>query len=345
MLEQYIQNNYLRSLVILVLVFVILRFFVYLVSKILLSLTEKTKTDLDDIILKKSSKPLSFVILVIGLRLALNEIPLSQITQDAIFKIVHSLIIVAVSYLAYSLIDLFLFRGWKKFVKKTESRLDDSLVHFAQGVLKFAWIVTLFLYLLYYWGVEIGPFLAGLGIGGIAVAFALQSTLSNIFGGISLILDRTIRVGDLIYLSDGTQGTIMHIGLRSTKIKTFDNEIVIVPNSKMSEGNIQNVALPEPKTRVVIPFGVAYGSKIEKVKKVVLNELKKISHFVNDPKPMVMFLEMSDSSLNFKAYFYVDSFEYKLSAIDEANTRIYEALTRNKIEIPFPQMDVHLKKK
>lgn len=345
MFEQYIQNDYLRALVIILLVFIVLKLFVYLVSKILLKLTQKTKTDLDDIILEKSSKPLSFVILIIGLRLALAEIPLPEATQITIFKIVFSLIIIAGSYLAYFILDLFLFRGWKKFVKKTESRLDDSLVNLFQGVLKFAWIVVLFLYLLNYWEVEIGPFLAGLGIGGIAIAFALQSSLSNIFGGISLILDRTVRVGDLVSLEDGTQGTIMHIGLRSTKLKTFDNEIVIVPNSKMSEGKIQNIALPEPKIRIVIPFGVAYGSNIEKVKKVVLKEIKKISHFIETPEPQVRFLEMADSSLNFKAYFYINTFEDKLSSIDQANTRIYNALNKNNIEIPFPQVDVHLHKK
>ena len=177
-----------------------------------------------------------------------------------------------------------------------------------------------------------------------AIAFAMQESLSNIFGGISIILDKSIRIGDLITLDDKTTGKILKIGLRSTRIKTFDNEAIIIPNSKLANGNIHNIAQPEPKLRVVIPFGVAYGSDINKVKRLVLLEIKKVKHFVDDPEPSVKFLEMADSSLNFKAFFFVDSFENRFGAIDEANTRIYNALNKAKIEIPFPQVDVHLKK-
>ena len=108
---------------------------------------------------------------------------------------------------------------------------------------------------------------------------------------------------------------------------------------------IQNVAEPEPKTRVVIPFGVAYGSNVSKVKKIVITELNKIENFIANPEPIVRFTEMANSSLNFKAYFYVDSFENKWKAIDEANTLIYNALNKNKISIPFPQLDINIKEK
>ena len=83
---------------------------------------------------------------------------------------------------------------------------------------------------------------------------------------------------------------------------------------------------------------------IEKVKKIILAEIKKIKNFVEDPEPRVRFLEMADSSLNFKAFFYVNSFENRFDAIDDANTRIYNILNKNNIEIPFPQRDIHMKK-
>ena len=177
-----------------------------------------------------------------------------------------------------------------------------------------------------------------------AVALALQPLLSNIFSGASLVIDNTVRVGDMVYLDQNTRGIILKVGLRSTKIRTFDNELVIVPNTKLAESMIQNIAMPEPKTRVVVPFSVAYGSDVAKVKKIVLNEIKKVKGFVDDPAPIVRFLQMADSGLNFKVYFYVESFNLRADAIDEANTRIYNALNKAGIEIPFPQMDVHLKK-
>ena len=168
--------------------------------------------------------------------------------------------------------------------------------------------------------------------------------LSNIFGGVSIILDKSVNVGDLVNLDDGTSGKISKIGIRATKVQTFDNEMIIVPNSKLANSNIKNIAQPEPKSRVVIPFGVAYGTDIEKVRKVVMKEIKTVTGFAKEPEPSVRFVEMGDSSLNFKAYFFVESFEQRFNAIDEANTKIYNALSKNKIEIPFPQMDIHVKK-
>jgi len=113
----------------------------------------------------------------------------------------------------------------------------------------------------------------------------------------------------------------------------------------LAESIIQNVALPEPKSRVVIRFGVAYGSDIDKVKKIVLKEIRSVANIVlDDPEPKVSFRKMGDSSLDFKALFYVDDYGDRFDAIDEANTKIYNALNKSGIEIPFPQMDVHLKK-
>ena len=223
--------------------------------------------------------------------------------------------------------------------------MDDNIISLVHGSVKAALFALGVIYILDIWGVEIGPFLAGLGIAGIAIALALQPILSNIFSGISVILDKSVRVNDLIYLGTDAKGKILKVGLRSTKIRTFDNELIIVPNNKLADSMIQNVALPDPKTRATVPFGVAYGSDVDKVKKIVLKELKTISDLDESEDITIRFVEMGDSSLNFKAYFYVDSFDNKWKAIDEANTKIYNALNKNGISIPFPQMDVHLKKK
>ena len=120
------------------------------------------------------------------------------------------------------------------------------------------------MYTLSVWGVEIVPLLGALGIAGLAVALALQPVLSNVFSGASIVLDKSVRVGDLVYLNQETKGKIVKVGMRSTKILTFDNEIIIVPNSKLADSMIQNVAQPNPKSRVVVPFSVAYGSNCKR---------------------------------------------------------------------------------
>ncbi|MBU0958816.1 MAG: mechanosensitive ion channel family protein, partial [Nanoarchaeota archaeon] len=162
---------------------------------------------------------------------------------------------------------------FKKITSKTKSDVDDSLVSLFHSVLRIVLIIMAFLYMLSLWGIEITPLLAGLGIAGLAVALALQPILSNIFSGAAVVLDHTVRVGDLIYLDAGTRGKIEKIGLRTTRPRTLDNELII-PNNKIADGRIQNVALPEPKSRAVIPFSVAHGSDIAKVKKSSVKRTK-----------------------------------------------------------------------
>ena len=345
MLEGYIANNYLRTVVVSVLAIAILQLLVMVIKNIFRKATSKTKTNLDDEIMKKTSRPLTYLSFLIGLRIGLGELVFKDSIQVVFDKVLYSLILITIFIASYSILFLILNSAWRSYSKKFKKGRSEGLFHLAEGTLRVLAILGGILALLNYWGVEIGPLLTGLGIGGIAIAFALQSSLANIFGGVSIILDNSVKVGDLVNLDDGkVTGRILKIGLRSTKVKTFDNEIIVVPNSKLADSNIHNVAQPEPKSRVVIQFSVAYGSNIEKVKKIVLSEIKRVENFIDNPEASVKFLEMADSSLNFKAFFFVNSFENRFGAIDEANTRIYNALNKAKIEIPFPQMDVHLKK-
>ncbi len=344
-IEVFFNNEYLFALFIFVMFVILSKIAIFIISRVLMNLAKKTKTEVDDLILETLKKPVSTILILIGVLIAVNIITLPAIVNKALPGIIDTIIIIIVTIAIIRIFKIILHSWGESLAKKTKSKIDDQLVKLADNfITAIIWILA-FVFALNTWGVAIGPLLAGIGIGGVAIAFALQNTLGNIFGGISIILDKSVNVGDLVNLTGGVSGKIMKIGLRSTKLKTFDNEMLVVPNSKLADEVIHNVAMPEPKSRVVIPFGVAYGSNVEKVKKVILSELRKIKNLVDDPEPSVKFLEMGDSSLNFKAFFFVDSFENRFAAIDEANTRIYNALNKAKINIPFPQMDVHLKGK
>lgn len=342
MIEEYLQNPYVRASLIFLAVFLGVRLLIFIFQKLLPKFTKKTKTDLDDVLLEKTSLPITSIALLIGIRIGIGELRLDETFQVTLNSVWFTLMILVGSFLAYFVIDAIIVIGVSDLLQKRGS--DKSLLQFFHSIIKISIFIGAFLWILSVWGFEIGPLLAGLGIAGLAIAFALQSTLENVFGGISILLDKSVKVGDLVYVDKDVGGKILKINLRSTKIRTFDNELIIVPNGKLASSNIQNVALPEKKTRVVVDFGVAYGSNIEKVKKIVLKELKKIDRILDEPEPVVRFLEMADSSLNFKAYFYVETFDIRLDAKDQANTLIYNALNKNKIEIPFPQMDVHMDK-
>lgn len=345
MFENLISNEYLRALVVFVIFLFGLRLLLFVFQRITLKLASKTKTDIDDKIVEKSSWPLTAIAFLVALRITMREINFAENVAAATNNVIYSLIIIFIAYIIYVVVSLVIVSALKKFAKKTKSEIDDSLVTLFKSVLDVALIVITLMYILSIWGIQIGPLLATLGIAGLAVALALQPILSNIFSGASVILDRSVRVGDVVSVpSESLEGKIEKIGMRSSRILTYDNEHIVIPNNKLAEGVIQNIALPEPKTRIALPFGVAYGTDIDKVKKLVLKEVKRVKGICKDPAPHVKFLEMADSSLNFKVYFYVNTYEIRLTAKDQANTLIYNALNKAKIEIPFPQMDVHLRK-
>ena len=338
-------NIYLQALIILAVFFTISKIIVIFFEKIILRLTRKTKTKVDDLIVERTNKPISLLLILIGLRLATETINLNETFQNIIVNAISSFVVIVVTYIVMAVFDV-IIDGWgKKLAEKTKSKIDDQLVSVLHRFSKILFVILGFLFVLDVWGVKIGPLVASLGIAGIAIAFALQSTLGNIFGGISMIIDKTIKVGDVIELDATTRGKVVDVGLRSTRIRTFNNETIIIPNGKLADSQINNYAPPDPSVRVVVPFSVAYGSNIEQVKKIVLKEIPKIDHLMKDPKPYVRFREMADSSLNFKAYFWVDHFSERFAAIDQANTFIYNTLNKAKITIPFPQIDIHLKKK
>lgn len=344
MLDQYLSNEFLRASVVFVLFLTVIRIVLFLSERFFIKVSSKTKTDLDDKIIAKLSTPLSALSILFALAFAVKEIALSEESLFLVHKVIFSASVVVFAYIIYAVVNLIAIRFLRKVASKTKSNVDESLLSLLNSIMNVALVVIALLYILEMWGIEITPLLAGLGIAGLAVALALQPVLSNIFSGASMVLDSSIRVGDLVYLDQNTKGKILKVGLRSTRILTFDNELIIIPNNKLAESVIQNVALPSPISRAVVPFNVSYGSDIDKVKKIVLKEIKSIKNVLEEPEPMVRFVEMGDSSLNFKAYFYVNNFDNRFPSIDEANTKIYNALNRNGINIPFPQMDIHLKK-
>jgi small-conductance mechanosensitive channel len=343
MLEEYIANPYLRAGGVLVGIFVILKILIWTLTKIIPLFTSKTETELDDVILQKASRPLTILAFLLGIRFAIGEIGLGESWVENLEGVVMTFMILFGGVLVYYVLDSILSIGYRDFGHRVK-KVNESLMQFFRSIFKILVMAAVFLAVLSSWGFEIAPILAGLGVAGIAIALAIKPTLANVFGGISMLLDRSINVGDWVELADGTSGYVSQVNLRSTKIRTFNNKLVIVPNGWLSESNIKNVALPSKETRVVIPFGVAYGSDVDKVKRIVLKEIRKVGSFYDKQDPAVRFLEMADSSLNFKAYFYVKDFNDVANAMDEANSLIYKALNKAGVEIPFPQVDVNLRK-
>ena len=235
----------------------------------------------------------------------------------------------------------------KKWAEKTESTLDDELLPLMHKASNIVAIIIGSFFILDVWKIDVTGLLAGVGVAGLAIGFAVKDSLANIFGGISIILDKAIKVNDVIKLENGSTGTIVDVGLRSTKIRTWNNELLIIPNGTLANSTIQNYKKPDLSVRAEITFGVEYGSDIDKVKEVVERTLKKVPKVVkkDDEKPIqILFLNMGDSALEFKARFWVKNYGDKFSTKIRATEDIYKSLNKSKIGIPFPTRTVYLKK-
>lgn len=338
-------NVYLRALLVFVVYLVAAEIVLYISANVLLKITKKTKTKVDDLIVKRSMKPISLIIILAGMRLATSMVGLNANTIYVVGKGLSSIVVFLGMWISISIIKILIDNWGVNWAKRTKSTVDDNLIKLLHKVTKMLVLVIGIMFLLDVWGVNITPLLASLGVAGIAVAFAMQSTLANIFGGMSLIMDRSLKVGDVVELDADTIGNVLDIGIRSTKIRTFDNELIIVPNGKLADMRIKNYVQPDESARLVVQFSVAYGSNVDKVKKLILSEIKKIDEIVNDPEPFIRFIEMGESALNFKAYMWLENYKHRFAVKDVVNTKIYNALNKAGIEIPFPQMNVHLKKK
>ncbi len=306
--------------------------------------TARTKTNIDDIIIRNVHQPVAWVIFSALLYVAVAPLPLANGLAVFVNEVLLTANILALGFLAHRVVRA-VFTIWRQeFATRTETTLDDTMLPIlSKFSIVTVWAVAAII-ALGAWGVQIGPFLAGLGIAGLAVGLALQGTLSNIFGGVSLAFDHAYKVGDKVKLADGTVGVVHDISLRSTQVRTYDGDLVMVPNGKIAADNIYTYAQPAKQSRGSVEFGVVYGADVEKVKKLVLKTLKGIEKVLDDPEPAVWFIDMGAYALNMRAYFWLADYNDVWVTEREATGRIYEALNKAGIGIPFPTQTVHVKK-
>jgi MscS family membrane protein len=305
---------------------------------------KRTKTELDDKLIETTQQPVFRLIILGGLYLAILNLGLESTLVNVLLNLLITIVYLVVVMFAVKAVDVLVHYGLKDLAKRTDSVLDDQIIPIFHKTMKVVIWAFGALLILGAWGVDVGPFLAGLGIAGLAISFALQSTLSNIFAGVSLIVDKTFKVGDKVQV-DGELGTVHEITLRSTRVRTYDNEIIILPNESVAKGKIKNFTQPDLSVRVVVNFGVEYGSNPDKVIKLIESSIKKnIKGIKKDPGPSVIFTEMSDSSLNFSARLWVDNYGDAYSKKLEMNDLIHMELNKAKIGIPFPTQTIHLRK-
>jgi len=313
-----------------------------IVFRILHKWAKMTETDIDDIIIKSFKIPSIYWGIAIGLYIG---VAVSELPEKYVFylsKTIHVIVILSITFATANLSG----RIFTSYIQR--SKLPIPTTGLAYGILKGIILVLGLLIALSVIGISITPFLTALGVGGLAVALALQDTLSNLFAGIHILVEKSVRVGDFIKLETGQEGYVEDITWRTTRIRMLPNNMVIIPNSKLSQSIVTNYYLPEKRMSLLIPIGVSYSSDPEKIEKILVEEAKKavgqIPGLLGDPEPFVRFIPgFGESSLDFTLICQVREFVDQYLAQHELRKRIFKRFNEEGIEIPFPHRTVYLR--
>jgi small-conductance mechanosensitive channel len=303
---------------------------------------EKTRIGFDDAVIDSLGTPSIYWCLAIGIYAGIifSHMPdrHSRLLTTAIYVILVISITIAAANLAGTLFN--------NYIRKSTIPLPSTGL--AYGMIKGTILVVGFLIILNILGVSIAPLLTALGVGGLAVALALQDTMSNLFAGIHILMEKSIRIGDFIKLENGQEGYVEDITWRTTRVRMLPNNMVVIPNNKLAQSVVTNYYLPEKRMSLLVPVGVSYSVDPDHIERILVEEAVvaagQIPGLLGDPAPFVRFIPgFGDSSLNFTLICQVQEFTDQYLAQHELRKRIFRRFKSEGIEIPFPQRTVHLK--
>lgn len=294
---------------------------------------ERTASPIDDIVLAALRRPSVLWCLAIGLHVGLS---MSDIPDKYLLHLVRTIrvlvtfsITMAASTIAGQIV--------RQSVQRTDLPLPTTGL--AYGVIKGTILAIGFVIILSQMGIAIAPLLTALGVGGLAVALALQDTLANLFAGIHILVEKSIRVGDSLRLESGQEGSVLDITWRTTRIRTVQNNVVVIPNNKLSQSVVTNFSLPEPRLALQIPVGVDYGSDPRRVERVLLETAvqaaREIPGLLADPAPAVRFAPgFGPASLDFTLSCQVAAYGDLVPVQSELRARIVERFRAEGIDFP-----------
>ncbi|ADY73377.1 MscS Mechanosensitive ion channel [Desulfurobacterium thermolithotrophum DSM 11699] len=293
----------------------------------------------------KLSVWISYFLALLFLNLSIVQLPVPSKFLLVINKIFFILYVGIISFISVKILDIVLEKfssSMKRKVLPSEAPLVETYYSMISKLVKiFVFIIGL-IAILDKFGFNVTSLVTSLGVGSLAVGLAAQDTIKNFISGVLLVTDRQFRIGDRVYIKDiDIEGYVYDIGLRTTKILTITgNNLITIPNSKLTEGIIENSLYPDPRVKDFVEIGVAYGSDVELVKKLLLRATEEIEGIVENPPPSVYFTQFGDSALVFKLIYYVEKKDIAFEVKSILHQKIDKLFKENNIEIPFPQNDV-----
>lgn len=315
----------------------------WIFGNIFKKLTAKTKTKIDDIIVDMIEEPVVLALTIAGLWYGLHRLHFPEGWYVWMGKVYHILIAINITWLIARLIDAIIEEYIVPLTEKTESDLDDQILPVVRKSLKVAiWILGIIV-ALNNAGYDVGALIAGLGIGGLALAMAAKDSVSNIFGGVMIFTDKPFKVGDRIKIN-GYDGTIEEVGLRTSRMRTLEGRLVTIPNSQFTGNMVENVTL-EPTRKVVLNLGLIYDTTPEQMQQAIdiLKQIGAANTNIED-NYLVSFNAFGDFALGILFIYYIKKESDILDTQTEMNLAILTQFNANGLEMAFPTQTIYHKK-
>jgi len=338
------ETIYFKSLIVYALYLIVLFYLIFpLCKKFLVPLVNKTKTNLDNEIYGKIRTLLKIFVWLFGLNLIYN---LYFLQTSKLLDMVYNLILTIEFVLLYLMFHRAFNILLKYFIKKFSHFINKNIANLIKLTVDIILFSIFALLILKAWGVNITPLLASAGIFGFAVAMASKSIIENFLSGLLLFADKSINVGDTIILSDGTTAVVEEINIRTTKLRTFDGNVVIIPNSELLNEKIVNKSLSDvsPQKRVTVTVGISYGDDTQIAKDLLSKYLSELEGV--DLDSITVYVDsLADWSVNIKWKAMVDADKRSYLLEKQILERVYKEFPQNGLNFPFPTYTIELNSK
>ncbi|MFT5602167.1 MAG: MscS family membrane protein [Parvicella sp.] len=313
-------------------------------DKVVKKFTAKTKTKLDDILVDMMEEPLAFAITIGGGFWAVHYMDFSNVViSNLLYKLLTFIIIIDFTWLIARIFDALLQTYIVPLTEKSASEFDDQLLPIVQkGIRAIVWILGIVL-ALDNLDIDIGAMIAGLGIGGLALALAAQDSVKNIFGGIMIFLDKPFKINERIQIH-GYDGVVEEVGLRSTRIRTLEGRLMIMPNSVFMENEVTNVS-SEPSRKVVLSLGMTYDTtpkNMELAMETIREIVKKNEEFILQETPLG-FNTFGDFAIGITFIYYIKPGLDNLAIQSKINLDILTYFNERGLEFAFPTQTIYTK--
>ncbi|MFN2292575.1 MAG: mechanosensitive ion channel domain-containing protein [Anaerolineae bacterium] len=317
----------------------------WLIRRILPRLARRTDTEFDDLFLDQAGPGLRWLVVLYILQFATRRLTfVSAGFKTALLDIYFVLTLALAFRILWRMVDL--AERWYTERAIRAGRSDELspvitlLVRIGRVVLSIVGVTIL----LSHFGINVTGFAAALGIGGLAFSLAARDTIADAIAGFIILVDRPFRIGDRIEIQgEGTWGDVTDIGLRTTRIRTRDNRMVIVPNSVIGSNQVINYSYPDPRYRIETHVGIAYGTDIETAREVIVEAVRTVQDVLPDKPVDALYIDMGDSAMIFRVRWWIESYVDTRRVVDRVHTALQHALDGAGIESPYPTQNVNMR--